>query len=255
MTIDQGLLTGALTLHGRVMPASNATFVGEIDEHRVIYKPVAGERPLWDFPDGTLAAREEAAYLVSEALGWHVVPLTFRRDGPHGPGMVQLWQEPDPVQEAVTLVNDEVVPEGFLHVFDGLDDRDNVVSLVHEDTPELRRMAVFDAVVNNADRKGGHVLAMTDGHRYGVDHGLTFHVEHKLRTVLWGWAGDLLTDEDRVSLEQLADRLDDDLGEQLGDLLTWHEVEATRRRVKRLLRIGTLPEPGQGWRAIPWPPF
>ena len=91
-----------------------------------------------------------------------------------------------------------VVPEGFLHVFDGLDDRDHVVSLVHEDSPELRRMAVFDAVVNNADRKGGHVLAMTDGHRYGVDHGLTFHIEHKLRTVLWGWAGELLTDEDRV---------------------------------------------------------
>ena len=255
MTIDQGLLAGVLTLHGRVMPASNATFVGEIDERRVIYKPVAGERPLWDFPDGTLAAREEAAYVVSEALGWDVVPLTFRRDGPHGPGMVQLWQEPDPVQEAVTLVSDGLVPEGFLHVFDGLDDRDHVVSLVHEDSPELRRMAVFDAVVNNADRKGGHVLAMTDGHRYGVDHGLTFHIEHKLRTVLWGWAGDLLTDEDRAGLEQLADELDDDLGERLGALLTWHEVEATRRRVKRLLRIGTLPEPGQGWRAIPWPPF
>ena len=255
MTIDQGLLAGALTLHGRVMPASNATFVGEIDGRRVIYKPVAGERPLWDFPDGTLAAREEAAYVVSQALGWDIVPLTWRRDGPHGPGMVQLWQEPDPVQEAVTLVSESVVPEGFLHVFDGLDDRDHVISLVHEDTPVLRRMAVFDAVVNNADRKGGHVLAMTDGHRYGVDHGLTFHVEHKLRTVLWGWAGDLLTDEDRVVLEQLADQLDDDLGERLGDLVTWHEVEATRRRVKRLLRIGTLPEPGQGWRAIPWPPF
>jgi uncharacterized repeat protein (TIGR03843 family) len=255
VTIDQGLLTGELTLHGRVMPASNATFVGEIDGRRVIYKPVAGERPLWDFPDGTLAAREEAAYVVSEALGWHVVPLTWRRDGPHGPGMVQLWQEPDPVQEAVTLVANAVVPEGFLHVFDGLDDRDHVVSLVHEDTAELRRMAVFDAVVNNADRKGGHVLAMTDGHRYGVDHGLTFHVEHKLRTVLWGWAGELLTDEDRTCLERLSDDLHADLGDQLGDFITWHEVEATRRRVKRLLRIGTLPEPGQGWRAIPWPPF
>jgi uncharacterized repeat protein (TIGR03843 family) len=255
VTIDPGLLTGGLTLHGRVMPASNATFVGEIDARRVVYKPVAGERPLWDFPDGTLAGREEAAYLVSEALGWQIVPLTFRRDGPHGPGMVQLWQEPDPVQEAVTLVNDARVPEGYLHVFDGLDDRDHVVSLVHEDTPELRRMAVFDAVVNNADRKGGHVLAMTDGHRYGVDHGLTFHVEHKLRTVLWGWAGDLLDDEDRICLELLADRLDDDLGERLLELVTPLEVEATRRRVKRLLRVGTLPEPGQGWRAIPWPPF
>ncbi len=237
------------------MPASNATFVGEIGGRRVIYKPVAGERPLWDFPDGTLAAREEAAYVVSEALGWDLVPLTFRRDGPHGPGMVQLWQEPDPVQEAVTLVAGEDVPEGYLHVFEGLDDRDQVVSLVHEDTPELRRMAVFDAVVNNADRKGGHVLAMTSGHRYGVDHGLTFHVEHKLRTVLWGWAGEVLTAEDRACLEQLSDRLEGDLGTCLLELLTPHEVEATRRRVRRLLRVGTLPEPGQGWRAIPWPPF
>jgi uncharacterized repeat protein (TIGR03843 family) len=253
--IAKGLRTGGLTLHGRVMPASNATFVGEIDGRRVVYKPVAGERPLWDFPEGTLAQREEAAYVVSEALGWNLVPLTFRRDGPHGLGMVQLWQEPDPVQEAVTLVRDTAVPEGYLYVFEGLDDRDQVVSLVHEDTAELRRMAVFDAVVNNADRKGGHVLAMTDGHRYGVDHGLTFHVEHKLRTVLWGWAGELLTEEDRVCLEQLSDRLEGDLGECLLDLITPHEVEATRRRVKRLLRVGTLPEPGQGWRAIPWPPF
>jgi uncharacterized repeat protein (TIGR03843 family) len=254
VTVD-GLLTDELTLLGRVMPASNATFVGEIGGRRVVYKPVAGERPLWDFPDGTLAEREEAAYLVSEALGWDVVPLTFRRDGPHGLGMVQLWQEPDPVQEPVTLVPDTAVPEGYLYVFEGLDDRDQVISLVHEDTPELRRMTVFDAVVNNADRKGGHVLAMTGGHRYGVDHGLTFHVEHKLRTVLWGWAGELLTDEDRACLEQLSGRLEDDLGERLLGLVTPHEVEATRRRVKRLLRVGTLPEPGQGWRAIPWPPF
>jgi uncharacterized repeat protein (TIGR03843 family) len=253
--IQERLLDGELTLHGRVMPASNATFVGEIDGRRVVYKPVAGERPLWDFPDGTLAEREEAAYVVSEALGWDVVPLTFRRDGPHGIGMVQVWQEPDPVQEAVTLVPDTEVPEGFRYVFEGLDDRDQVVSLVHEDTAELRRMAVFDVVVNNADRKGGHVLAMTDGHRYGVDHGLTFHVEHKLRTVLWGWAGERLTDQDLAALDRLSDRLEDDLGERLVHLVTPHEVEATRRRVERLLRVGTLPEPGQGWRAIPWPPF
>jgi uncharacterized repeat protein (TIGR03843 family) len=253
--IEQDLLEGELTLHGRVMPASNATFVGEIGGRRVVYKPVAGERPLWDFPEGTLAQREEATYLVSEATGWDVVPLTWRRDGPHGPGMVQLWQEPDPVQEAVTLVHEERVPAGWRHVFDGLDDRDRVVSLIHEDTVELRRMAVFDAVVNNADRKGGHVLAMNGGHRYGVDHGLTFHVEHKLRTVLWGWAGELLTDEDTACLERVSDALEGELGERLCGLVTPHEVEATRRRVKRLLRVGALPEPGQGWRAIPWPPF
>jgi uncharacterized repeat protein (TIGR03843 family) len=246
---------GELVLHGRVMPASNATFVGEIDGRRVVYKPEAGERPLWDFPDGTLAAREEAAYLVSEALGWGIVPLTFQRGGPHGPGMVQLWQEPDPVVEAVTLVPENAVPDGYLYVFEGLDDRDQVIVLVHEDTGSLRRMAVFDAVVNNADRKGGHVLAMSDGHRYGVDHGLTFHVEHKLRTVLWGWAGEALTDEDEACLDRLSGALEGDLGERLLGLVTPHEVEATRRRVKRLLRVRSLPEPGQGWRAIPWPPF
>jgi len=253
--IERDLLEGELTLHGRVMPASNATFVGEIGGRRVVYKPVAGERPLWDFPDGTLAEREEAAFLVSEATGWDLVPATWRRDGPHGPGMVQLWQEPDPVQEAVTLVPEDRVPDGWRHVFDGLDDRDRLVSLIHEDTVELRRMAVFDAVVNNADRKGGHVLSMNGGHRYGVDHGLTFHVEHKLRTVLWGWAGEPLTDEDRTCLELVSDALDGELAEQLCGLLTPHEVEATRRRVRRLMRVGALPEPGQGWRAIPWPPF
>jgi len=253
--MEEGLLTADLTVHGRVVPASNATFVGEICGRRVVYKPLAGERPLWDFPDGTLAQREEAAYVVSEALGWNIVPLTFRRDGPFGPGMVQLWQDPDPVHEAVTLVRDTDVPDGYLYVFEGLDDRDQTISLVHEDTPELRRMAVFDVVVNNADRKGGHVLAMTGGHRYGVDHGLTFHVEHKLRTVLWGWAGDVLIDEDRTAVVELADQLEDDLGERLLGLITPREVEATRRRTQRLLRLGTLPEPGQGWRAIPWPPF
>jgi uncharacterized repeat protein (TIGR03843 family) len=253
--IEEGLLTGDLIVHGRLVQASNATFVGEICGRRVVYKPLAGERPLWDFPDGTLAQREEAAYVVSEALGWNIVPLTFRRDGPYGPGMVQLWQDPDPVHEAVTLVRDTDVPEGYLYVFEGLDDRDQTISLVHEDTPELRRMAVFDVVVNNADRKGGHVLPMTGGHRYGVDHGLTFHAEHKLRTVLWGWAGDLLTDEDRTAVGHLADHLEDDLGERLLTLITPREVEATRRRAQRLLRLGTLPEPGQGWRAIPWPPF
>ena len=186
------LLTGELTLHGRVMPASNATFVGEVDGVRVVYKPVAGERPLWDFPDGTLAGREVASYAVSEALGWNVVPHTFLRDGPHGLGMVQRWQEPDDAQAAVDLVREGRVPAGWLHVFDGVDEHDRGVALVHEDSAPVRRMAVFDVLVNNADRKGGHVLAMTDGHRYGVDHGVTFHVENKLRTVLWGWMGEPL---------------------------------------------------------------
>ena len=142
--------TGELTLHGRVMPASNATFVGEIGGIRVVYKPIAGERPLWDFPDGTLANREVAAYAVSEALGWDIVPPTVLGDGPHGPGMVQLWRDEVDDQDPVDTVREGQVPAGFRHVFDGLDAHDEPVSLVHEDSPELRRMALFDVVVNNA---------------------------------------------------------------------------------------------------------
>lgn len=246
---------GEIVLHGRVMPASNATFVGEIGGARVVYKPVAGERPLWDFPDGTLAAREVAAYVVSEALGWHVVPHTVLRDGPHGPGMVQRWQEPDPEQGAVDIVPAGGVPRGFLHVFDGVDGRDHAVSLVHEDTDALRRMAVFDVLVNNADRKGGHVLAMADGHRYGVDHGVSFHEETKLRTVLWGWAGQPLSVAERERVTELRRALDDDLGERLAELLTVEEVGATRRRADDLLTSGRMPQPQDGWPTIPWPPF
>ena len=204
---DAELLGGELVLRGRVMPASNATFVGEVCGTTVVYKPVAGERPLWDFPDGTLAARERAAYLVSEALGWNVVPLTFLRDGPHGPGMVQVWQEPDDAEDAVTVVRDLRERPGWLHVFDGVDERDHDVALVHEDSTALRRMAVFDVAVNNADRKGGHVLPMAGGHRYGVDHGVSFHTDPKLRTVLWGWAGSPLAEEEVAGLHVLADAL------------------------------------------------
>ena len=249
------LLTDELTLHGRIMPASNATFVGEIGDVRVVYKPIAGERPLWDFPDGTLADREIAAYLVSEALGWNVVPETWLRDGPHGPGMVQRWQEPDDEQSAVDLVRQGDVRDGWLHVFDGVDGHDQPVSLVHEDSTPLRRMAVFDIVVNNADRKGGHVLEMTDGHRFGVDHGLTFHHDPKVRTVLWGWLGEPLSAEECAAVTALRAALDAELGSTLASLVTEDEVAATRRRCDRLLARGTMPAPQGEWPAIPWPPF
>jgi uncharacterized repeat protein (TIGR03843 family) len=249
------LVEDELLLHGRIMPASNATFVGEIGEVRVVYKPVAGERPLWDFPDGTLADREVAAYLVSEAIGWNVVPETWLREGPHGLGMVQRWQEPDADQEAVTLVPEGRVPPGYLRVFDGLDGQDQPVSLVHEDSSPLRRMAVFDIVINNADRKGGHVLEMTDGHRYGVDHGVTFHTDHKLRTVLWGWLGERLTDAEVAAVSRLRAALGGDLGDALGFHLTEPEIDAIARRCDRLVARGSMPAPRGEWPAIPWPPF
>ncbi len=168
---------GEIELQGRIMPASNATFFATVTlagrSIECVYKPVAGERPLWDFPDGTLARREVAAYVVSEALGWDVVPPTvLRGDAPAGIGMVQAWREPDEGQDPVDLVPTGATPEGYLHVLDAYDGQDHPVSLVHEDSDALRRMAVFDVLVNNADRKGGHVLAMPDGHRFGVDHGV-----------------------------------------------------------------------------------
>jgi len=249
------LVAGEITLHGRVMPASNATFVGEIDGVRVVYKPVAGERPLWDFPHGTLADRERAAYLVSTAFGWNVVPETWLRDGPHGWGMVQRWQEPDEAQVAVTLVPEGEVPEGWRHVFDGLDGHDRPISLIHEDSAPLRRMSVFDVVVNNADRKGGHVLEMADGHRYGVDHGLTFHSEHKLRTVLWGWLGEELTPEEVRVVRTVGTAVRAGLGDSLAAHLTDLEIEALARRCERLADRAVMPAPRGEWPAIPWPPF
>jgi uncharacterized repeat protein (TIGR03843 family) len=252
------LIQGELVLHGRIMPASNATFVGEIGGPggvRVVYKPVAGERPLWDFPDGTLADREVAAYLVSEAVGWDVVPHTWLRDGPHGPGMVQRWQEPDEQQAAVTLVPEGEVPAGWRHVFDGLDGHDQPVSLVHEDSAPLRRMAVFDIVVNNADRKGGHVLEMTDGHRYGVDHGVTFHTDHKLRTVLWGWLGEELSTEELDGVRSVRAALGGALGDRLAAHLTDLEIDVVARRCDRLVAKGVMPTPRGEWPAVPWPPF
>jgi hypothetical protein len=227
------LREGVIDLEGRLLDASNVTLVGTIRSGTVsaecVYKPVAGERPLWDFPDGTLAGREVSAYLVSEATGWRVVPPTVLRDGPFGPGMVQLW-------------------------VDG-DEKVDLAAFVRRDHPALRRMAVYDAVVNNADRKGGHIIPMPDGHVYGVDHGICFSVDPKLRTLLWRWAGKPLPAEAVEVLERLGDELRGDLGERLHEHLTRREVRTTQQRVAELLRTGLHPEPSGEWPALPWPPF
>lgn len=255
MTGSDLLASGALTVLGRVMPASNHTFLcglGDGDA-RAIYKPVTGERPLWDFDEGTLADREYAAWLVSEALGWAVVPPTTLRWGPHGWGMAQLWEDIDASQQPVDVVPAGAVPEGMLRVLDAVDGEDAPVTLVHEDTPPLRRMAVFDAIVNNTDRKGGHVLPMADDHRFGVDHGVCFHTDDKLRTVLWGWAGDPLNDAELAGIAAVAQ--DAALASKLAEHLTPGEVDAFLRRCHRLLGLGCFPVPVDGWPSIPWPPF
>ncbi|WP_045731668.1 SCO1664 family protein [Pseudarthrobacter chlorophenolicus] len=250
------LSAGALTLTGRITTASNATFVGSIGDTTVVYKPIAGEKPLWDFPDGFLAHREVAAYLVSEAFGWNIVPRTWLRDGPLGEGMVQLWQEPDPDQKAVDIFSPEDAPgTGWRHVLEGEDETGREVALLHEDSLALRRMAVFDVVVNNADRKGGHILAIAGGHRHGVDHGLTFHTDHKLRTVLWGWLGDDLSNEELQGIERVAKGLDGDLGRDLADLLSDDEIASLAMRCTRLRSAGRFPAPRGGMPAVPWPLF
>jgi len=253
------LRRGRIEITGRLVDASNATLFGTsvLDgvECRCVYKPVRGERPLWDFPDGTLAGREVASYLVSETAGFHVVPPTLLRDGPFGLGMVQAWVDTVDERELVDVCAPKKVPKGWIGVLRARGDRGEPAVLVHADTPALQRMAAFDVVVNNADRKGGHVLAGTDGHLYGVDHGLTLHVEDKLRTVLWGWVGQPLPAEVIEALEKLRTGLDGTLGDDLGEHVTRREVRTLSSRVDALLATPTYPEPSGYGPAIPWPAF
>jgi uncharacterized repeat protein (TIGR03843 family) len=253
------LRRGTITVEGRLVDASNATLFCDISldgvDARCVYKPVAGERPLWDFPDGTLAGREVATYLVSEATGLAIVPPTVLRDGPFGPGMCQLWVDAEPTDDLVDVLPPSRFPDGWLRVLDALGSGGRPVVLGHADDERLRRMALLDAVVNNADRKGGHVLPLPSGEVLGVDHGVTFHVDNKLRTVLWGWAGEPLSADETSVLTALRSALDGDLGARLGTLLTPGEVRATARRTDALLREGRFPIPTEGWPSIPWPPF
>ena len=233
------LRSGELSIVGRLWASSNNALLCLVTRPcpdpepdlvaACIYKPVMGERPLDDFPDGTLARREVAAYATSEATGWGIVPPTVLRDGPFGEGMLQLWIRTDAAVDPVELVvaNDE----------------------------RLRRVAVFDAAVNNTDRKAGHLLPVAGGHIFGVDHGVTFSTVPKLRTVLWGWRGRPFLVEELEGLARLADALRGDLARDLAGLLSRGEIAATRRRVDGLLETRRFPLPRPDWPAIPWPPF
>jgi hypothetical protein len=225
------LAEGELELLGRIPWASNATVLAKVRhgelEGLAVYKPVRGERPLWDFPTGTLYRREVAAYLVSERLGWRLVPPTLARDGPLGVGSVQLYVDADPEVTAFELLADG--------------------------NPALARIAAFDVVTNNADRKAGHCLAGPDGHVWAIDHGLCFHAQAKLRTVLWDLAGEPLEAPVLADLEALAaEAAGGPLGARLDELLEPDEVAALARRARALARAGRLPAP-RGGRAYPWP--
>jgi hypothetical protein len=314
------LALGTLNVLGQIRHASNAVLFGEVEHEgrRVpcVYKPVAGERPLWDFPDGTLAQREVAAYEISRATGWDLVPATVLRDGPFGEGMCQAWvgplpgAEPEDAEERedggepqdggdseVAVGARESGGEGNARTTDDADADDDAAAdddggqsdgggellaiveggepgegwkpvghvdtgtarpalLVHADDDRLRRLAVIDAVINNGDRKGGHLLTLPTGELYAIDHGVSFHVDDKLRTLLWGWAGEDLTSEAVATLRGLAAALAEGapLAARLSELITAAELEALRKRVDALISSGRHPLPSGDWPAIPWPP-
>ncbi len=230
--ISHFLSQGSMTVTGRLVDASNATLFGTIayeDEAMdVIYKPIAGERPLWDFPDGTLADREYAAFLFSNLAGFNCVPPTILREGPAGLGMVQLWID---VDESIDLAQ-----------FFGSDEG------------SLRNLAIFDACINNTDRKIGHLLPEESGHLFACDHGVTFHVDDKLRTVLWQWAGDALTQAEIGNLKRVAQvvRSHEEL---FTSHITKDEFAALLMRIERLVSEGVMPLPSDEWPAIPWPAY
>lgn len=215
---------------GRLVDASNATLYAratlEGSEIACIYKPIAGERPLWDFQSGNLAQREYATFLLSNKLKIDVVPPTLLREGPYGMGMVQAWIE--------------------------IDSEIDLMTFFQKDEPQLRQLALFDAIINNTDRKIGHLIPTAEGHLYACDHGVTFHEEDKLRTVLWQWAGNPLQEEE-ISLLERATLILEDV--QFSDLLTESELDAARSRISRIISEGEFPHPSEDWPAVPWPPF
>ena len=225
-----------MELEGLVSWGSNYIFLaqvcGEERDLMAVYKPRKGERPLWDFAPGTLCLRERAAYVVSDALGWGLVPPTVLRDGPHGWGSVQLFIDHDPNQHYFTFQNNDKYIDS------------------------LQRIVLFDLVANNADRKGGHILVDDSDRLWSIDHGICFHSDYKLRSVIWDFAGMTVPEPLLNDLQQFLEKLegsDQSLVQQLDELLNERERSALRRRVKKLLQRPHFPQPGPG-RHYPWPP-
>jgi len=224
----QTLLSQSMRVVGRLIDASNATLLAEIESdnqtQKVIYKPVAGEKPLWDFQDGNLAHREYCAFLLSNRAGFDLVPNTVLRDGPFGFGMVQEWIDTD---EEMDIIN-----------------------FGQSDDSQLKRMAIFDAIINNTDRKYGHLL-YKEGKLLGCDHGVTFHSEDKLRTVIWQFSGEKIDKQEMLLIES-ASALD--YPNLFESYLTQDEIAAIYERINQLLKSGRFPSPSENWPAIPWPP-
>ena len=266
VTVSRVLGQGTLTVEGRLSGASNATLfcVAELDGVQIecVYKPVIGERPLWDFPDGTLGHREVAAYEVAATFAkvsddeTVLIPETiWREEGPFGEGSCQRWIDVSDTQ-LVDIIESQEEQPGWLSVLEASDDFGRPVQLIHQDDARLRQMALLDIVTNNSDRKGGHILVDQQGNLFGVDHGLCFNVEDKLRTVLWGWAGQPLTADEVTSLNRLRQQLvGGDLGTRLKAHLEPFELDVSVERIEHLLQQGHFVEPTSRWPSIPWPAF
>lgn len=253
--IARVLATGDLVIDGRLVEASNMAFVATVaGEFTCVYKPQQGERPLWDFAQHSLTPREVAAFVMSRELGFDVIPTTvWRDDGPAGPGMCQIWIEHTENEPPVTIVPAGECPPGWRSVISGQSPHGSTVELVHADTPTLRRVALFDAICNNADRKGGHLLVDPDGRTWAIDHGVTFNEEDKLRTVVWGFAGEPIDDMERLA--DIVQRWESDLAPTLAEFLTTSEIRRTRERILELQALGVYPYPGDDWPPLPWPLF
>lgn len=258
--IDQEVLAALhnapLDVEGRILEASNATLRCETsDGLRVVYKPLQGERPLWDFPSGTLTGREIASFLIDQSLDFSLIPPTvWREDGPAGPGMCQLWVDEDPDSRLVDVVPPSEIEDGWIPILRAEDRMGRPVVLVHANDIRLQQMAVLDSLINNGDRKGGHVLTDVDGCVWAVDHGVSLSVEPKLRTVLWGWADSPIPDELLDRVEEFADGLRRGLP-KLERWLDDSEINALKTRATDLINAGVFPVPSDDWPAIPWPVF
>ena len=255
------LTIGELEVEGRLAGASNGTLrcivsVAPASRVRCVYKPVVGERPLWDFPEGTLSMREVASYEMSEALALGVVPPTvWRTTGPAGPGMCQVWIDELADVQLVSVLAAGADLSDWHHIFDGTDESGDLVSLVHSRDLALQKVALLDAVINNADRKGGHLIVDTSNRVWAIDHGVSFSGEDKLRTVLWGWAGKKIPNELSEPVAAMSTMIHTGLPETVTRWLTADEVVALESRIEQLLATRTFPMPSPGWPSIPWPVF
>ncbi len=234
----------------RLPQASNGAFLAELDGVKVVFKPNHLEKELWDFPTGTLALRERATYVMDQLLGWNLVPTTDLVETEQGFASVQHWVEAAP--SLVEIFPSSEVPDGWLEVLDGQGSSGEPLTLAHQDLEVLMKIALLDAVVNNADRKGGHILTSDEGATYAIDHGVTFHDEPKLRTVLWGWAGQEIPAHLLTDLARAAEQI---LASELKDLLTEHELLATLERLNDITESGVFCVPNDEWPSLPWPLF